>query len=112
MTEIGNRDAKADFTRETLQNLTSIESAIVSAARPGQSNECTNLEYPVGVYYDFYERNWFYKNTDKIVNASSWLVDPDLEDYNPYMNDIVQVIRKFLSESSQSERFRTWNFHF
>ena len=96
----------------SLQNLTSIKSAIISAARPGQSNECTNLEYPVGVYYDFHKRNWFYKNTDKIVNASSWLVVPGLEDYNPYMNDIVQVIRKFLSESSQSERFRTCYFHF
>ena len=77
----------------TFEIMFSIKSLIFPAARPGQSNECTNLEYPVGIYYDFYQRKWLYKNSDKIVNASSWLVDPPLHIYNPYMNDIVQVAR-------------------
>ena len=77
----------------TFEIMFSIKSLIFPAARPGQSNECTNLEYPVGIYYDFYQRKWLYKNSDKIVNASSWLVDPPLNIYNPYMNDIVQVAR-------------------
>ena len=69
-----------------------------SGGRPGtgQSNECTTLEYPVGIYYDFYKRKWLYKDSDKIVDASAWLIDPELNYYNPYMNDIVQVVREYV----------------
>ena len=41
----------------------SIKSA--ESIRPGESDECTNLEYPIGVYYDFYYKNWFYKDWHK-----------------------------------------------
>ena len=75
--------------------LFSFQSLLFPAARPGQSNECTNLEYPVGIYFDFDKNNWLHKKSDQIVNASSWLVDPELDYYNPYMNDIVQVVREY-----------------
>ena len=31
-----------------------------------------------------------------MVNASAWLIDPELNYYNPYMNDIVQVVREYV----------------
>ena len=37
------------------------------------------------------------KESDKNVNATSWLVEPSLNDYSPYMNDIVQIICELFS---------------
>ena len=40
------------------------------SSRPGQSDQCTNLEYPVGIYYDFNRKNWFFKECHKKILTS------------------------------------------
>ena len=57
-----------------LGRLFSIKSS--ESIRPGQSDECTSLEYPIGVYYDFYYEKWFYKDWHKkfLLKIASWII--------------------------------------